>query len=369
MLSDFEIGHVVAVDTAQVTIELTADLRALTRTTYEGAQEVGRINSYIVIPIGTRRLVALFTRVMLIEKVELNGDRTTVNLPIARRLMKATLIVTMDDASYSQVVALFPILGNPVQLATSQDLNIIFDCKKETTVAEPKKPGFCIKLGVSPIFEGFPIHIDPDALFGKHAAVLGSTGSGKSCTIASLLQSILSHEQVKQMHVVILDTNGEYRSAFQQRKAEGGYEDVGNSGCLYVPSDPTQNAERLAIHYWFMNPDDFVRLFGASEGVQRPVLLESLRLARNEASSKGPLEMLREELLYQLNRILSLCNKDDKTSKDIRELAGGLLTRLNQSDLDEGWKEIAKKSSLLSKDEIIKAVGVVQSEAAKHVEK
>jgi hypothetical protein len=44
MLSDFEIGRVVAVDTAQVTIELTADLKALTRTTYEGAQEVGRIN-------------------------------------------------------------------------------------------------------------------------------------------------------------------------------------------------------------------------------------------------------------------------------------------------------------------------------------
>jgi uncharacterized protein len=369
MQSDFEIGRVVAVDTAQVTIELTADLRALTRKTYEGAQEVGRINSYIVIPIGTRRLVAMVTRVMLIDEMELSGDRTTVSLPIARRLMKATLIGTIDDNSYSQGVALFPILDNPVHLATSRDLNIIFDCKKETTIAEPKKPGFCIKLGVSPIFEGFPIHIDPDALFGKHAAVLGSTGSGKSCTIASLLQSILDHEQVKQMHVVILDTNGEYRSAFQQRKAEGGYEDVGNSDCLYIPSDPTQNAEKLAIPYWFMNADDFVRLFGASEGVQRPVLLESLRLARNEATNKGPLAMLREELLYQLNRILSLCTKDDKTSKDIRELAGGLLTRLNQSDLDEGWKEIAKKSSLLSKDEIIKAVGVVQSEAAKHVEK
>jgi hypothetical protein len=209
MLSDFEIGRVVAVDTAQVTIELTADLRALTRTTYEGAQEVGRINSYVVIPIGTRRLVAMVTRVMLIDEVEFNSDLTTLTLPISRCLIKATLIGTIDDQSYSQGVALFPILDNPVHLATMQDLNIIFDCKKETTVPHPKKPGFCIKLGVSPIFEGFPIHVDPDALFGKHAAVLGSTGSGKSCTIASLLQSILGHEQVKQMHVVILDTNGE----------------------------------------------------------------------------------------------------------------------------------------------------------------
>lgn len=368
MLSDFEIGRVVAVDTAQVTIELTADLKALTRTTYEGAQEVGRINSYVVIPVGARRLVAMVNRVMLVDEVEFNSDRTMVTLPIARRLMKATLIGTIDDDSYSQGVALFPILDNTVHLATTQDLNIIFDCKKEDTVSRPKEPGYCIKLGESPIFEGFPIHIDPDALFGKHAAVLGSTGSGKSCTIASLLQSILEHPQVKQMHVVILDTNGEYRSAFQQRKTGGGYEDVGRSGCLYVPSDPTQIADRLTIPYWFMNADDFVRLFGASQGVQRPVLLESLRLARNEATKKGSLAMLREELLHELNRILALSGKDEKTSKDLRDLADGLLSRINQSDLDEGWKEIGAKSALLSKAEIVKAVGIVKQEAEKRVD-
>jgi len=51
MASDFEIGRVIGVDTAQVTIELNADLRGLTRTTYEGAQDIGRINSYVVLPV------------------------------------------------------------------------------------------------------------------------------------------------------------------------------------------------------------------------------------------------------------------------------------------------------------------------------
>jgi hypothetical protein len=197
MMSDFEIGRVVAVDTAQVTIELTADLRALMRTTYEGAQEVGRIDSYVVMPVGTRRLV---NRVMLVDEVELNSDRTMVTLPIARRLMKATLIGTIDDDSCSQGVALFPILDNTVHLATTQDLNTIFDFRKEDTVAKPKDPGYCIKLGESPIFEGFPIHIDPDAFFGKHAAILGSTGPANRAQLrACFNQSWSTRKQNKCM--------------------------------------------------------------------------------------------------------------------------------------------------------------------------
>jgi hypothetical protein len=76
MSSDFEIGRVVAVDTAQVTIDLSKDLKALTRTTYEGAQEIGRINSYVILPVGARRLVAMVTRVVLTEEAEIRADRT-----------------------------------------------------------------------------------------------------------------------------------------------------------------------------------------------------------------------------------------------------------------------------------------------------
>ena len=94
MASDFEIGRVVAVDTAQVTVELSRELRALTRCTYEGVQDVGCINSYIIIPVGAHRLVAMLTRVVIVEEAEVRADRTMVTLPTARRLMKATLIGT-----------------------------------------------------------------------------------------------------------------------------------------------------------------------------------------------------------------------------------------------------------------------------------
>ena len=68
MENDFEIGRVVAVDTAEVTIELSRELKALTQSTFEGVREIGKINSYVIMPVGARRLVAIITKVVLDRK-------------------------------------------------------------------------------------------------------------------------------------------------------------------------------------------------------------------------------------------------------------------------------------------------------------
>ena len=220
-------------------------------------------------------------------------------------------------------------------------------------------------IGESAVFSGYPIQIDPDALFGKHAAVLGSTGSGKSCTIASLIQSIVGLTEIRRTHFIVLDTNGEYRSAFQRLDADGTSSDVGKSKTLYIPSDPRERAQRVAIPYWFLNADDFVRLFRASQGVQRPVLLEALRLARNEGSGRTTVQLLREELIHEMNRIWSLSGKDEKTSKDVRDLAKGLLARIENVTFTEAW---AALPAGINKNAVRAVLGTVQSEAVKHIE-
>jgi hypothetical protein len=370
MPSDFEIGRVVAVDTAHVTVQLNSDLKGLARTTYEGPQEIGRINSYVIMPVGGHRLVAMVNRVVLTEDAEVSPSRTMVTLPSAKRIIKATLIGTIDGNNFAQGVSLFPVLDNPVHLVSESDLEAIFgrETQGNDHPINAEEPGFCVTIGNSAVFERLPIKVDPDATFGKHLAVLGSTGSGKSCTIASIIQAILAHETVSQTRFVILDTNGEYRSAFQSQRTDQQWQELQDWKSLYVPSDATATARRLVIPYWFMNADDFVRLFRASQGVQRPVLLEALRKSRNEATDRGAAALLREELSHELNRLWTLSGKDEKTSKDVRDLANGLKNRLDQQDLVSSWADVTAQDAQLTKDSVQQAVEAIRDEAAKHID-
>ena len=327
MRTDSEIGRVVGVDTAEISIELNRDLKGMSRNTYEGPQEVGRINSYVVVPVGARRLIAMVTRVVLVEDAEMKADRTMVALPAARRLMKATLIGTVQDGSFRQGVSLFPILDSPVQLASQADLDAIFGpvANEDAKPSDPKQPGFCLPVGESTVAQGRPIRIDPDAFFGKHAAILGSTGSGKSCTIASILQSIHEQPEVERTTCIILDTNGEYRPAFQRQLAADDWVDASSARCLYVPSDSGTPSEGLAIPYWFLDADDFVRLFRAREGLQAPVLLRALRLARAGASGTGSIMTTVEVLRTAAQQIISLC--DNEAPNQQWAIPGNILQR------------------------------------------
>ena len=359
MPDDFEIGRVIAVDSAQVTIQLNKDLKALSRTTYEGVFEVGRINSYVIFPVGAHRLVGMVTRIVLAEDADIRADRTMVTLPSTRRVIKATLIGTLSGHKFAQGVSVFPILDSPVHFTTTADLNLIFDRTDEVEVSSDH-PGFCINIGESEIFSGYPIKIDPDAFFGKHAAVLGSTGSGKSCTIASIIQSILSREEIHRSNFIILDTNGEYRSAFQKQDTEGKWENAGSYSVLYVPSDPSENDQRLAVPYWFLNAEDFVRLFRASQGVQRPVLLDALRLARSEESEQTKAQILRENIIRELNRIFSLSESDGRNSKELDRIASGLLNLIKDKCFDDTWSDLPDESQ---KGALKKALKCVIEEA------
>lgn len=369
MASDHEIGRVVAVDTAQVTVELNRDLKALTRSTYEGTLEVGRINSYIIIPVGARHIVAMVTRVLLTEESELKADKTMVTLPSSRRLMKATMIGTIDEGRFRQGINLFPVLDSSVLITTKKDLDAIFGKSSEQHGASSDEPGFCIPIGRSAVFQDYDIKIDPDAFFGKHAAIIGSTGSGKSCTIATIIQSIIHQASVKQTRFIILDTNGEYRTAFQRQNEDKSWTDADAAfKALYIPTDPAEK-EKLAIPYWFMDSEDFVSLFRASPGVQRPVLLNALSSARED--SQGPSWVsLREHLLLECHRLMSAAANgqwQDRNSMGV--ICEGVVRSLESEESKEALATLINNFPDLTADSIKKVFQEVKQTAGRKNEK
>lgn len=86
-----------------------------------------------------------------------------------------------------------------------------------------------VRIGSSPMAANASIMVDPDKLFGRHLAVLGNTGSGKSCTVAGLIRwsmeaadkAINDPAKAANMRFIVLDPNGEYALGFRRHARQG----------------------------------------------------------------------------------------------------------------------------------------------------
>jgi len=321
MNPDRTIGRVIFVDSFRAIVELNSELKSLTKSDYNDIYEVAKINSYIVIPVGQYKIIGLITKVQLSDEATALPQKTFITLPETKRKITVTMIGTIipkikGKDEFEQGVSVFPTLDNPVWFITDDELDLIFDSK--TKCINYKKDYF-IPIGESPTFRNYTVKINPDQFFGKHAAILGNTGSGKSCTITALLQSIFDYEEkngdeetfVKNAHFVILDSNGEYRNAFIENEEGEEYKHRDIVNVLYVSSDLETGG--LRIPYWFMNFEDFSTLFKASEKTQMPVLNRALSIARKSSYAERILEeeiKTTDELLAVISYNLDLITLD-----------------------------------------------------------
>lgn len=276
MANERNIGRIVTVDSLSVYVRLDDDLKSLYKSGYEEIYPVARINSYIIIPVGAERIVAMVNRVMTREETDLTKSSSIIFLTESSRYLSATMVGTIDGYKYIQGVYNYPVLDNPVWYVTRNDLNIIFD-QKENTDRIDYKEDFYLPIGTSPAFPDFQVKINPDRMFGKHVAILGNTGSGKSCTLTAILQSLFKYQyngkNLKNAHIVIFDTNGEYKDAFKL-------------GDKYKVNPFWINDDGLKVPYWFMNYDDMDYLFEPTSGTQGPVLKRALGLAKSRAAAQ-----------------------------------------------------------------------------------
>jgi len=107
-----------------------------------------------------------------------------------------------------------------------------------------------------------------DAMLGKHFALLGSTGTGKSTSAALILHRIC--ELAPQGHIVMVDPHGEYSAAFQ------------NNGAIYDVSN-------LQMPYWLMNFEEHCEVFLTTSGSERQIDADILAKCLLMARAKGRL--------------------------------------------------------------------------------
>lgn len=152
-----------------------------------------------------------------------------------------------------------------VEIASEELLKRVF-------YIENKESEFCIgDLAQNPTIEGSNIEvtIDGNKFFNKHLAVVGSTGSGKSCTVAKILQEGIEPYTKYQKggflnnsHIVLFDLHGEYQNAFQDK-------------CRHL------QAENLKLPYWLMNSEELQDYFldvDGSDHNQRNIFKKAVTL-------------------------------------------------------------------------------------------
>lgn len=295
MEQERQVGRIVSVDSLTVYIKLDDDLKSLYKSGFHEIYPIARINSYIIIPVGADRIVAMVNRVQTREETDMSKSNHSIFLTESSRYLSATMIGTIENnKSYVMGVYNYPILDNPVWYVVREDLEKIFDQKKENEEIDYEHD-FYLPIGMSPAFPDFKIKINPDKSFGKHAAILGNTGSGKSCTLASILQSLFhftyNGKRLKSAHFIVFDTNGEYKNAFQLSE-----DDVVNPLAI--------TKEGLRIPHWFMNYDDLDYLFEPTSGSQAPILKRAVGLAKSSVDTQKSMQTLSKFELSQLNTLL-----------------------------------------------------------------
>lgn len=217
-LEQLRIGSVGFVSPNEIRVSLEIDSPDSVSLQGGSPRNFPRINSYVLISSDDGFLVGQVEWIAVehspYPKRRGLQDFGLIDLPFPLKKLSINPVGTLrvdrknEDYKFTRGTDAFPSVGDSVLLPTDRQLKSIIESGDNRRV----------KIGDSPLANNAEIKVDPDRLFGRHLAVLGNTGSGKSCSVAGLIQwsldAVLQQGQIPNARFIILDPNGEYSRAF-----------------------------------------------------------------------------------------------------------------------------------------------------------
>ncbi|GGP75584.1 ATP-binding protein [Shewanella ulleungensis] len=238
-----------------------------------------RVNSYVLVSCDNGYLVGQIEW-LAVERSPYPKQRDIqdfglVNLPFPQKKISLNPVGTLkrvskkgdDSFRFQRGSESFPSIGSAILLPTDLQLRSIVESGNNRRVI----------IGQSPLANNANVAVDPDRLFGRHIAVLGNTGSGKSCSVAGLIQwsleAAMESEARPNARFIVLDPNGEYTRALGP--------DTKFKGRVFKV-EANEGENQLQVPSWFWNSAEWASFTQASPKAQLPLLKRSLRAMRNE---------------------------------------------------------------------------------------
>lgn len=249
------------------------------------------------------------------------GDGCLARLDI---LGEITTNQTTKETRFYRGVRSFPVLNEPVYNMSAQDLKLIFSTQTER----------CIEIGRLQQDNSIHAQVRIDDLLSKHFAIIGSTGSGKSCTVALVLQAILKNSPTA--HVVLFDPHNEYSQSF------------GNMAEVIRP-------DTLDIPLWMFDFEETCELLTSEikdqareeQEVLHDVILKAKRLFENsreesDTSSQTKFEDL-EKILHRIATHISLDSPVPYRIRDVVKLIDHNMGKLENNNNLAPYKRLKRR--------------------------
>ena len=279
------IGRIERVSAAEIRVVLYSETPQATALNTGVPTGFPRINAYLLIPNESGAVVAVVKEIYITREPPEQGwkDDAFVDLPFPARTLFGipfgTLTREGNDENHQPAfrlergVPVLPSVGDPVLLPTPVQLRSIVEAQTDDRL---------IQVGTAPFAGNARVWVHPDKLFGRHLAVLGNTGSGKSCSVAGVVRWSLeaaagqaTGNHSTNARFVILDPNGEYTAAFKD----------GAIPMRRYAVNGADGARPLVVPGWLWNGQEWAAVTSAQGGVQRPLLMKALRLLRNAGAA------------------------------------------------------------------------------------
>lgn len=235
--------------------------------------------------------------------------------------MIANVVGEINDGRFTPGASSKPAFKSNVRLINMEELELLFG-KQETDF------GFT-NFGTSNVYEGYRINVPINEFFNAHFAILGNSGAGKSCTVASILQKLYTSSPTAPVNSALFffDAYGEYTHAFgslHQVNPALNYK-------AYTTNVIDPDCEILRIPPWLLDVDDLALLLDANTAAQLPILEKTLKLVPILTGNSSVVIKRKNDIIARALQDILLSGND---STKIRDQVIAVLTKFNTPELN-----------------------------------
>ncbi len=255
------IGMVQDVTGTAVTVSLVSDCASGLSFLNGESYRIGQVGSFVRIPLGYTALFGVVSQV----GAGAAPNREEDSHPWGNQWLKVQLVGERGrEGRFERGVSQHPTINDTVHIVTEEDLRDIYG---------PGDPVDFVAIGRLASAESIPALVNVNRLVTRHSAVVGTTGAGKSTTVAGLLAALSDSTRYPSARIVILDIHGEYAKALEDR-----------STVFRVEADQDRGERSLNVPFWALSFDELVKLaFGGLSDEPLAAVADGIVALKREA--------------------------------------------------------------------------------------